>query len=641
MKTMKLLPLSLLTTLLCCAPGIQSHGQVIIWGTSSYGQANVPASATNVIALAAGDQHCIALRADGKAVSWGGNVFGQTNVPADLTNVVSIDAGSSHSLALRSDGSVVLLGRIIYGMGGPASATVSPAATNVAALALGSGAQHALVLRADGTVVDWGHQGPNDLTNIPPAAVNIVSVAAASYHALALRADGKAVAWGNNLDGSVYNTVPASATNLVAIACGFYGDLGLRPDGTVVAWKGASETYSAASLKTSGFTNIIDVARPFGDSLFGNDGILGLRRNGTLVSLNGTSPPANATNICAISPGSWCAMALVGSGPPVFPGMTLNRTVVRGANAYFHMTAVGALPMFYQWNCNGTNIPGATNTTLALTNVQPDIAGNYYTLTASNALDTATSGSMYLNETPLEVYATTTNLPALAGATVKFTATATGQGPFGYQWFFNGTNLLGMITNSLSLTNVQLEQAGAYTVAASNSYGSVTSSIVNLAVVPLLITTAPANQSVIAGSSPAFSVVASSLVPLGYQWQFNSTDLPGATNNSLTVTNVQVSQAGLYSVIVSNSYGSVTANATLTVQPFVFSTGGTNLLMTTNGFQLQVNGIFASQSMVIYASTDLLSWLPILTNPPATGSVRFLDTAATNWSQRFYRATEQ
>ena len=40
--------------------------------------------------------------------------------------------------------------------------------------------------------------------------------------------------------------------------------------------------------------------------------------------------------------------------------------------------------MFYQWNCNGTNIPGATNTTLVVTNAQPDSAGNYYTLTASN-----------------------------------------------------------------------------------------------------------------------------------------------------------------------------------------------------------------------------------------------------------------
>jgi hypothetical protein len=333
-------------------------------------------------------------------------------------------------------------------------------------------------------------------------------------------------------------------------------------------------------------------------------------------------------------------MVLVGSGPPVFPGMTLNRTVTRGANAYFHLTAVGALPIFYQWNCNGTNIPGATNTILTVTNVQPDVAGNFYTLTASNALNVATSGAMYLNETPLEVYVTTTNLPALAGATVKLAATVTGQGPFSYNWFFGGTNFSGMTTNSLSLTNVQLNQAGQYSVAVSNSFGTVTGSV-NLSVVPLLITTAPTNKSVIAGSSPAFSVVASSLVPLTYQWQFNNAEIFGATNNSLSLTNVLVNQAGLYSVVVSNIYGSVIASASLVVQPFIFTAGGTNLSLTSNGFQLQLNGIFASQSMVIYASSDMVSWLPIFTNSPTTGSVRYLDPAATNSSQRFYRATEQ
>ena len=45
--------------------------------------------------------------------------------------------------------------------------------------------------------------------------------------------------------------------------------------------------------------------------------------------------------------------------------------------------------------------------------------------------------------------------------------------------------------------------------------------------------------------------------------------------------------------------------------------------------------------MVIFASTDLANWQPILTNPPATGSVLFLDAAATNLPQRFYRALEK
>ena len=85
----------------------------------------------------------------------------------------------------------------------------------------------------------------------------------------------------------------------------------------------------------------------------------------------------------------------------------------------------------------------------------------------------------------------------------------------------------------------------------------------------------------------------------------------------------------------------ITNNATLTVQPFVFNLSSTNVFFSTNGMQLQLAGVFATNAMILYASTDLVSWLPILTNPPATGSVLFLDSDATNWPQRFYRATEQ
>jgi hypothetical protein len=78
----------------------RADGQVNVWGDNSYGQTNVPANATNVIALAAGDYHCLALRTDGTVVAWGEDSSGQTDIPPNLTNVVSIAAGSSHSLGL-------------------------------------------------------------------------------------------------------------------------------------------------------------------------------------------------------------------------------------------------------------------------------------------------------------------------------------------------------------------------------------------------------------------------------------------------------------------------------------------------------------------------------------------------------------
>jgi hypothetical protein len=356
---------------------------------------------------------------------------------------------------------VTLWGKIL----GSGTTNVSPNATNVVALALGPGAQHALVLRADGTVVDWGNNSYG-LTNIPPTARNIVSVAAGAQYSVALRSDGQVVAWGNDNYGQT--NVPVDATNIVAIAAGWYGNVALRADGTLLIWG-----FVKSPPSPNGFTNVVDVACPFDSTLFIGNDILALRSDGTLAEYS-TSVPANATNVAAIGAGGSSALAVVGSGPPIFPGMPVNRTVAAGATAYLRQLAVGAFPLSYQWSCNGTNIPDATNTVLVLTNIQPDQVGSCYTLTASNVFGMATNGPIILG-----------------------------------------------------------------------------------------------------------------------------------------------------------------------VEPFAFNTSATGLLMTSNGLQLQLDGIYATNSVIIYASTDLSSWLPILTNPPANGSVLFLDSLATNQPRRFYRAKEQ
>ena len=71
---------------------------------------NVPAGLTNVVAIAGGGYHSLALKYDGTVVAWGDNSAGQTNVPAGLSNVVAVAAGGFHSLALKNDGSVVAWG---------------------------------------------------------------------------------------------------------------------------------------------------------------------------------------------------------------------------------------------------------------------------------------------------------------------------------------------------------------------------------------------------------------------------------------------------------------------------------------------------------------------------------------------------
>jgi len=82
---------------------------------------------------------------------------------------------------------------------------------------------------------------------------------------------------------------------------------------------------------------------------------------------------------------------------------------------------------------------------------------------------------------------------------------------------------------------------------------------------PVAIVTPPQNQFALAGSNATFSVGAAGSTPFSYQWQFNGTNIAGATSESLIVSNVQTAKAGTYAVVVSNLVSVATNSATLSL----------------------------------------------------------------------------
>lgn len=148
------------------------------------------------------------------------------------------------------------------------------------------------------------------------------------------------------------------------------------------------------------------------------------------------------------------------------------------------------------------------------------------------------------------------------------------------------------------------------------------------------------NAYVRANSMMLLNVVAFGTPPLSYQWRLNGTNLPGKTNFLLNLTSVQPANTGIYSVIVTNNYGSATTNVSLWVGQFGLNSSPTNQFLSANGFQLELAGILTTNPVVLWSSTDLVNWLPLFTNPATTGSIRFLDAGATNAPARFYRAQE-
>ncbi|HEV2694799.1 MAG TPA: LamG-like jellyroll fold domain-containing protein, partial [Verrucomicrobiae bacterium] len=163
-----------------------------------------------------------------------------------------------------------------------------------------------------------------------------------------------------------------------------------------------------------------------------------------------------------------------------------------------------------------------------------------------------------------------TNQTALVGSMAAFSVTASGTPQLFYQWQFNGTNIANATNAMLTLANVQLTNSGNYMVTVTNLYGGTNSAVTALTVygLPPSIVIQPTNQTVLVGRTAAVSVTATGTLPLFYQWQFNGTNIANATNATLTLVNVQLTNAGNYAVVITNLYGATnSAAAVLAVIP--------------------------------------------------------------------------
>jgi hypothetical protein len=174
-----------------------------------------------------------------------------------------------------------------------------------------------------------------------------------------------------------------------------------------------------------------------------------------------------------------------GATAPTITTQPISQTVTAGANVTFSVVAAGTTPT-YQWQKGGTNIAGATNASLMLSNVQAADAGNY-TVVVSNSAGNVTSSVAALTVNP----ATQNNPPVFTqdpasqtvgpGSTVTFTGAASGTGVT-YQWNKDSVAIPGATNASLTLPSVQAGDAGNYTLTATNAAGSATSAIATLVI---------------------------------------------------------------------------------------------------------------------------------------------------------------
>ncbi len=240
---------------------------------------------------------------------------------------------------------------------------------------------------------------------------------------------------------------------------------------------------------------------------------------------------------------------------PVITSLTPPLALAPGANASLTVAATGSAPLSYQWRFNGQLIAGAVSATLPITNFQPTNAGAYSVLVANSAGAASAVTTIEQRSAPV-ILRQPENQAATTNSTVVFSVLSAGTEPLAYQWRKGGANIPGATNLSLTIANVQLGDAAGYRVVITNLYGSVTSSVAVLSVVsPPVIVSQPAGTNLLVGQTANFSVSAIGSEPLFYQWRYEGLNIPGATNATFTLVNVQLFHAGTFTVRVTNIIG--------------------------------------------------------------------------------------
>lgn len=210
-----------------------------------------------------------------------------------------------------------------------------------------------------------------------------------------------------------------------------------------------------------------------------------------------------------------------------------SQSVAGGGNVTFRVSVRGTDPLSYQWRYNGTDLNGETNAMLTINNAQSANQGSYDVVVA-NSVNSATSSPATLTVTsggqPPAITAQPQDIVVQASGTANFSVTATGA--LTYQWRFNGGDLGGQTSSTLTINNVQSANVGNYSVVVANTSGSVTSIVASL---QLLVPPAiPITSASYNGTTFTLGVTTQSGVNYVVEYKDNLNDatwslLPGGT----------------------------------------------------------------------------------------------------------------
>jgi alpha-tubulin suppressor-like RCC1 family protein len=490
------------------------------------------------------------------------------------------------------------------------------------------------------------------ITTPVSVASNVVAIAAGTFHSLFIKLDGTLWAMGDNSSGQLGDGTPNSktapelvASNAVAIAAGGGHSLFIKSDGTLWAMgannygqlgDGMTNNQTAPELVAS---HVIAIAAGGRHSLF-------IKSDGTLWAMG-------ANNYGQLGAGTTNDQT-----PPVLVAGNVVAVAARLDHSLFIKSdgTLWAMGDNFSGELGDGTTQAKSTPVLVANHVAAIAAGGVHSLFIKSDGTLWAMGNNYCGQLGDGTAPQYHSTPVLVASQVAAITAGYGHSLFiksdGTLWSM-GRNDMGQLGDG-TLTEKHVPVSVANDTAARTANITKAGDYFSLAIMnppplPASIVQQPTSQTAKAGQLVIFGVTAAGTMPLGYQWYKGGATLAdsgnvwGSTNATLNLSNVRLADAGNYSVVITNAYGSVTssvASLTVLLPPKSFS----GHVVTGGGFQLQFTGT-PNYPYILQTATNLtppVNWQSVFTNPAdANGNWIFTVTNLTDLPAGYYRAVGQ